>query len=165
MFPIFFSVSHKNVLLAEEIWEQLPGDWVYIYSRTGEEGAQILDEISRRELPQSQLVVVFWSRHYARSEGCVREILQAKDLVQQRLLRSLVLRLDDFPIVWEAGLGEATKPVFDALGTMLDYRTSGPNVTVQRATALVQRLAEPILRSDHPRMQRLELQQTLREGI
>lgn len=165
MFPIFFSVASKDIRFAEEVWKRLPDDWVYIYSKTGEEGVHMWDEISRVELPQSRLFVIFWSRDYITAKGCVREILQAMDLVQQRQLRSVVLRLDDFPITWTDEVGEAAKPVFEALGHMLDYRTSGPNVTAQRAIDIVQRLAEPILGSDHPQMPRHDLLQTLRRAV
>lgn len=165
MFPIFFSVASKDILFAEQVWGAIPDDWVYLYSKTGEEGTHMWDEISRRELPQSQLFVVFWSKTYITAQGCVREILQAKDLVQRGILRPVILRLDDFPISWKDKLGEITKPVFEALGAMLDYRTSGPNVGVQRAIDLVQRLAEPILESDYPRMPRHDLQATLRRTV
>lgn len=165
MFPIFFSVSSKDIAFAEEVWKRFPDNWVYVYSKTGEEGVHMWDEISRRELPQSQLFVVFWSKNYITGNGCIREILQAKDLAQQGHLRSVVLRLDDFPISWKDELGQDAKPAFQALGTMLDYRTSSPNLTVQQAIDLVQRVAEPILRSDHPRMPRHDLQQTLRGVI
>ena len=162
MFPVFFSASSDDIAFAEQVWRQIPDDWAYIYSKTGEEGVHMWDEISRRELPQSHLFVVFWSKSYIMAQGCLREILQAKDLVQQGLLRPLVLRLDDFPITWKDEVGESAKPVFEALGTMLDYRTSDPRVTVQRAIDLVQRFAEPILQSDHPRLPRHDLEQTLR---
>lgn len=164
MFPIFFSVASKDIAFAEEVWKGLPDDWVYIYSKTGEEGVHMWDEISRRELPQSRLFVIFWSKDYITAKGCVREIQQAKDLVQQRHLRSVVLRLDDFPITWRDEFGEDAKPVFEALGALLDYRTSGPNVTIQRALELLQRLAEPILGSDHPQMPRHDIQQTVRRA-
>jgi len=165
MFPIFFSVASKDIVFAEQVWEAIPDDWVYLYSKTGEEGTHMWDEISRRELPQSQIFVVFWSKTYIAAQGCVREILQAKDLVQRGILRPVVLRLDDFPISWDAEFGETTRPVFEALAVMLDYRTSGPNVGIQPAIALVQRIAESILESNHPRMPRHDLEETLRRTV
>ena len=165
MFPVFFSVSSKDIAFAEEVWKRLPDDWVYVYSKTGEEGVHMWDEISRRELPQSRLFVIFWSKNYITAQGCVREIRQAINLVQQGHLRSVVLRLDGFPITWKEELGEDAKPAFEALAGMLDYRTSPPNFAVQQAIDLVQRIAEPILGSDHPRLPRHDLQQTLRGVI
>lgn len=165
MFPVFFSVSSKDIAFAEEVWKRLPDDWGYIYSKTGEEGMHMWDEISRRELPQSQLFVVFWSKNYITAKGCVREIRQAKDLVQQGQLRSIVLRLDDFPITWKDEFGEDAKQVFEALGGTLHYRTSSPKLSIQQAIDLVQRVAEFVLRSDHPQMPRHDLQQTLRRVI
>ncbi|WP_342629845.1 hypothetical protein AAC691_09315 [Nguyenibacter vanlangensis] len=161
MFPIFFSVSSTDIAFAEEVSKKLPDDWIYLYSKTGEEGAHMWDEISHKELPQSQIFIIFWSKSYIAATGCVREILQAKDLVQKASLKPLVLRLDDTPITWQDDHEEDGKPVFEALGTMLQYRTSSPKVTVQQAIDLVERVAEPILRSDHPRMPRHDLQQTL----
>jgi hypothetical protein len=162
MFSVFFSVSSPDIAFAEKVWERMPDDWVYIYSKTGEKGTHMWDEISRTELPHSRLLVIFWSKNYITAEGCVREIHQAKDLVQAGRLRPVVLRLDDFPIKWKDELGVDAKPIFEALGAMLEYRTSSPNVSVQQAISLVQRLAEPMLGSGHPRMPRHDLQQTLR---
>ena len=162
MHSLFFSVSSEDIDFAEEVWKRIPGDWAYIYSKTGEEGVDIWEDISRRELPKSQLFVIFWSRHYVTAKGCVRELCQARDLVQDGRLRSVVLRLDEFPINWTDELGQDSKPAFEALEAMLHYRTSAPNLEVRRAINLVQRLAEPILRSDYPRMPRHDLYQTLR---
>lgn len=165
MFPVFFSVSSKDIEFAERMWDSFPDNWVYIYSKTGEEGAHMWDEISRRELPQSHLLVIFWSKSYIAAKGCVREILQAKNLVQQGHLRPVVLRLDDYPITWKDELGEETKSVFEALDAMLEYRTSSANIALQPAIDLVQRVAEPILGSDHPRLPRHDLLRTLRSAV
>jgi tetratricopeptide (TPR) repeat protein len=165
MFPIFFSVSSDDIAFAEKVWKPFPDDWVYLYSKTGEEGAHMWDEISRRELPQTRLFVVFWSKNYITGEGCVREIQQAKDLINLGQLQAVVLRLDDFPISWNEELGENTKPAYEALGVMLDHRTSSPHLTVHRAIDLVQRVVEPILGSDHPTMPRHDLLQTLRRVV
>lgn len=165
MFPVFFSVASKDIALAEDVWGRFPDDWVYIYSKTGEEGAHMWDEISRRELPKSQLFVVFWSKNYLTATGCVREILQAQELIGQGRLRSVVLRLDDTPITWKDDMGEETKPVYSALASMLDYRTSAPHVTSGNAIELIQRVAGPLLKSDHPRLPRHALLQTLRGAV
>jgi hypothetical protein len=57
MYPLFFSVSSKDVNFAEEVWKRLPDDWVYIYSKSGAEGVHMWDEISRIELPKSRIFV------------------------------------------------------------------------------------------------------------
>jgi tetratricopeptide (TPR) repeat protein len=165
MFPVFFSVSSNDIGHAEAVWERLPDNWVYIYSKTGEEGVHMWDEIAKREIPQSKLFVVFWSKSYLKAQGCVRELLQAHELVKQGQLRSLVLRLDDFPISWKDEFGDSTKPVFDALKSMLDFRTSSQNIDSTKAFDLVQRVAEPFLKSDHPRFLRHDLQQALRNVV
>lgn len=165
MYPIFFSVSEEDKKFAEKVWARLPDDWVYLYSKTGEEGAHMWEEISRRELPKSKIFVVFWSRAYTTAGGCMKEILQAKYLVRYGMIRPVILRLDDFPITWNDKLERDAKPALDALKVMLDFRTSSANVTVPQAIDLVQRVAEPLLKSDHPRLPRHDLLQTLRGAI
>lgn len=165
MFPIFFSVSSHDISLAEKVWRHLPDDWVYIYTRTGEEGADMWEEISRRELPQSQFFVVFWSRRYLTSPGCVRELMQANDLIKSGYFRSIVLRIDDTPLSWNIDFGTSTKPVFEALAPLLNYRTSAAKISAQDAIDLVQRVAEPLLGSDHPHLARHDLEQALRSAI
>ena len=165
MYPIFFSVSSQDVSFAEEIWKQFPSDWIYLYSKTGEEGAHMWDEISRRELPKSRVIIVFWSRNFVKAGGCLRELRQARTLVREGRLACLVLRLDEYPITWKDGLDEETREAFQDLEPFLDIRTSAPKVEVDRAISLVQRVAEPILKSDHPRLQRHDILQTLQRVI
>lgn len=165
MYPIFFSVSSHDISFAENVWEAFPADWIYLYSRSGEEGAHMWDEISQRELPKSKILVIFWSGHYLTATGCVREILQARDLVSQGLVRPVVLRLDDTPISWSSGLGEDVKPAFDALREMLAYRTSSSGVTEANAIEIVGRAAEPILQSQHPIWPRHDILTTMRRAV
>ena len=54
MYPVFFSVASKNIKFAKGVWEKLPDDWIYLYSKTGEEAAHMWDEISWQELPNSE---------------------------------------------------------------------------------------------------------------
>ena len=147
-FPVFFSVASADIEFAERVWEPLPDDWVYLYSKTGEEAAHVWDEISERELPRAKILVIFWSRNYLKAQGCVREIKQAAGLVDSGLLRPLVLRLDDCPISWTEEFPEADKATFEALGKALNYRTSHPGISVDHARELVARVAEPLLSSD-----------------
>lgn len=165
MFPIFFSVSSRDILFAERVWDNFPADWIYLYSRSGEEGAHMWDEISQRELPKSKILVIFWSGHYLTAEGCVREILQARDLVSQGAVRPVVLRLDDTPISWGNDLDAGVKPVFEALREMLAYRTSSPNVTEANAIEIVGRAAEPILKPQHPILLRHDILATMRRAV
>lgn len=165
MYPIFFSVSSSDIEFSERVWQPFPDDLVYIYSQTGEDGADMWEEISLRELPLSKVFVVFWSKNYVEASGCVREILQAKELVERGSLRPLVLRIDDHPIKWNDTLEKDTQPVFDALNAMLGFRTSPVNIHEDRAIDLVQRVAETILQSDHPRMPRADLLKALRSTV
>jgi len=164
-FPIFFSVSSSDIEFAEKIWERLPDDWVYLYSKTGEEAAHMWDEISERELPRAKVVVVFWSRKYLEAQGCIREIKQASGLLDSKLQRPLVLRLDDCPLTWTPDFHESTKDVFAALNKALDYRTSHENVSIDHAINLVSRVSEQLLTSDHPRLPRPELLDSMRASL
>lgn len=123
------------------------------------------DEISQRELPKSKVFVIFWSEHYFAATGCVREILQARDLVTQGAVRPVVLRLDDTPISWSSDISTEIKPVFDALREMLAYRTSSSRVTEANAIEIVGRAAEPILQSQHPIWPRHDILTTMRRAV
>lgn len=164
-FPIFFSVSSVDIEFSEKIWDQFPDNWIYLYSKTGEEAAHMWDEISERELPRAKILVIFWSRKYLEAQGCIREIKQAANLLKRKQLRPLVLRLDDTPLSWTKDFSENTKEVFDSLKPALDYRTSPKNVSIQRAIELVARVSEPLLASDHPRLPRPELIQSMRTSL
>lgn len=164
MFPVFLSVSSHNEKFARSIWNDLPTDWAYLYSVSGEEGAELWDEISRRELPSSKYFIVFWSKHYARAPGCVRELRQAAELVAGGTLSPLILRLDDFPITWSEELPSALKAVFSDLVRLLDVRTSRPNISVDDAGHLVQRFIEPVMNSAHPMFPRDDILESMRSA-
>lgn len=165
MYPLFFSVSSQDVGFAEATWEFFPDDWVYLYSKTGRHGVRMWDEIALEELPNSKVVVIFWSKNFPSSTGCVREIKQAEMLYRTGSHVPLILRLDDYPLSWREGMNEDEKPVFDALKPLADYRASDPNVSVEKAKALISQVAEPTLRSDHPRMPRHDMVQALRKTL
>jgi len=167
MHPLFFSVSSdpENIQFAEHLWAQFPDDWVYLYTKTGEDGVHMWDEISSQELPKSQIIVVFWSEAFSNSSGCIRELSQAKELVQGGRLQPLVLRLDDYPITWTEEISADKKPIFDNLKQLLDFRTSSPNITREHATELVRRVAEPFLRSDHPQLPREDIKSAIRKAM
>ncbi len=164
MYSIFFSVASADVAFAEQIWEEFPDDAVYLYSRTGEDGAHLWDEIAKQQLPSARLVVIFWSASYLKAPGCVRELEQTRRLIEQRGLRTLVLRLDATPHHWTEAYDDTVKSVFDNLGPALDHRTSGPNVTLDQAKALARRVAEPVLNLLHPMMNRPELAAALKSA-
>lgn len=164
-FPIFFSVSSADIEFAEKVWERLPGDWIYLYSKTGEEAAHMWDEISQRELPRAKILVVFWSRKYIEAQGCIREIMQAASLLDSKLQRPLVLRLDNCPLTWTEDFPEEAKEIFAALRKALDYRTSRENVSLDHAVELVSRVSESLLASNHPRLPRPELLQSMRTSL
>jgi tetratricopeptide (TPR) repeat protein len=164
MYPVFLSVSSNDEMFARSIWQDLPRDWGYLYSVSGEEGAELWDEISRRELPSSKYFIVFWSKGYARAAGCVRELRQAAELVASGTLSPLILRLDNFPITWSGDLPSELKPVFSDLARLLDVRTSRPNIPVDDASHLVQRFIEPVMSSAHPMFPRDDILESTRSA-
>lgn len=165
MYPLFFSVSNKDIGFAEVIWKAFPSDWVYLYSKTGRHGVHMWDEIGLEELPNSKVLVIFWSRNFPESPGCVREIKQAARLYRSGSHIPVILRLDDYPLSWREGMDEDQKLVFDALKPLADYRASDSGVTAEQAKALISEVAEPILKSDHPRMPRHHMVQALRKAL
>lgn len=165
MYPLFFSVSDQDIGFAEATWQYFPNDWVYLYSKTGRHGVHMWDEIGLEELPNSKVVVIFWSKHFPESSGCVREIEQAATLYSSRLITPVILRIDDHPLSWRDGMDLDQKPVFDALKPLADYRASDADVSVEQAKALITSVAEPMLKSDHPRMPRHDMVQALRNTL
>lgn len=163
--PIFFSVSSSDISFAEEVWDHLPDDWVYLYSKTGEEAVDMWEEISGRELPKAKIVVFFWSRNFLKASGCIKEILQAEGLIEKGLVRPLILRLDDCPLSWSDEFGEETRVVFNALQSALGYRTSHAKLTTKHAIELVLRISEPLLALDHPRLPRPNLLKAMRASL
>ncbi|GMM59818.1 hypothetical protein NUTIK01_05950 [Novosphingobium sp. IK01] len=165
MYPVFFSVASSDISFAEKIFDRIPDGHTYLYSKTGVDGAHLWDEISKEELPKSRLLIIFWSERYVHAQGCVQEILQARELVQQERIRPLVLRLDDYPIIFDETMDPKLEPVFEALKAMLGYRTSPASIDFIHATDLVQRAVEPLLRADHPQFPRLDLDPVWRTAI
>ncbi len=164
MFPVFLSVSSENEGFARQIWTDLPSDWAYLYSTSGDEGAELWDEISRRELPSSKYLIVFWSQDYVRAGGCVRELRQAAELTANGTLSPLILRLDDFPITWSDDLPDELKPIFSDLTRLLNVRTSRPNISINDASHLVQRFIEPAMNTAHPMFPRDDILEPMRSA-
>ncbi|MBX9859635.1 MAG: toll/interleukin-1 receptor domain-containing protein [Sphingomonas sp.] len=164
MYPVFLSVSSKDEKFARVIWDDLPRDWAYLYSASGEEGAELWDEISTRELPSSKYLIVFWSKNYVKAQGCVRELRQAAELVAQGTLSPLILRLDDFPITWVDQLPVELRTIFSDLDRLLGVRTSRPNIPVDDARHLVQRFIEPAMNVAHPIFPRDDILEPMRSA-
>lgn len=166
MYPIFLSVSSSDEKFARAIWNDLPSDWAYLYSASGVEGAEMWDEISRQELPAAKYLIIFWSKNYVKAQGCIRELRQAAELLAAGTLETLILRLDDFPIVWPEGptdsLTDDLKPIFSDLSRFLAVRTSRESIAVTDAIHLVQRFIEPAMNSAHPMFPRDDVLEPLR---
>ena len=156
--PIFFSVSHKDIAFAEEVWAQFPAEWTYLYSKSGVVGADMWEEISERELPSSKLVVVFWSKNFSTSKGCLRELKQASTLKRLGLVDTLVIRLDHFPIFWKQKKGNRLREVYQDLEPLLASRTTTSQCDTLTAASDLRRLTTELLRPQLPKLQRPELQ-------
>lgn len=165
MYPVFLSVSSADEKFANSIWKELPSDWAYLYSESGVEGVDMWDEISRDELPTSKYFIIFWSKRYINAKGCIRELRQAAELVESGSISPLVLRIDDFPIVWNEDLPSELKPIFSDLSSMLNIRTSRANIAVEDAVPLVQRFVEPALSSAHPTFYREDILEPMRLAV
>lgn len=162
MHPVFLSVSSADERFARAIWSELPSDWAYLYSESGQEGAEMWDEISREELPLSKYFIIFWSKHYVTARGCIRELRQAAELVGNGTMSSLIVRLDDFPITFQDHMPIELKPILSDLERFLDVRTSRPNISVEDANHLVQRFIEPAMNSAHPTLSRDDILEPMR---
>ncbi|MND84626.1 hypothetical protein D3C87_1062350 [compost metagenome] len=165
MFPVFFSVSNSNIGFAQSAWEAFPSDWIYLFSKNGRHGAHMWDEIAQEELPKAKVFIIFWSKDYPVSTGCVKEIVQASALFQSGAIKPVIVRLDDYPLHWKEGINPDLKPVFDALKPLLEFRASDPWATVEQARTLIAAEIEPLLLSDHPRMARHDVMQALRKTL
>lgn len=158
MFPIFFSVSDKDVLRAETTWKRFPSNLIYLYSVNGEIGADMWEEISEREIPSAKGIVIFWSENYVLSSGTVRELHQASKLFQEDLLSHvLVVRLDDYPITYNESVDPSQKPLFDALKPLLRYRTTGARIGDADLGYAVEKFVETVVPNAHPFLPRPEL--------
>lgn len=165
MKSVFFPVSNSDVNVAEWIWERLPSDVAYLYSKNGEDGVDLWDEISLRVLPNCRYFVVFWSRNFPNAGGCVKELNRAAAMADAKAIFPLILRLDDYPITYSDDLPETQKDVFASLQSLLNVRTSHANIGQADAFELVQKVVEPILAPSHPQSPRSEHAIVLRERL
>lgn len=139
MHPIFFSTCATDVEFAERVWQRFGSDLIYLYSKTGREGADFWEEVEREELPNARSIVIFWSRNFARSRGTQREIALAAKMLHSGQLRSaIVLRVDDCPLFAPHDeLDGAVRKAYEDLHPFLDVtRASGANVSVEMAASL-----------------------------
>ncbi|WP_156169925.1 toll/interleukin-1 receptor domain-containing protein [Aurantiacibacter luteus] len=160
MYPVFFSVSSQDIAFAEAVWEYFSADKIYLYSKSGEEGVELWEEIAERALPESRLYVAFWSKHFVTAPGAVAELHQAAQLARQGVLKPLVLRLDDYPIKYDPALG-VPRDIFDSLDSILDVRTSRTSINVQDARHLVDKVSETLLSQDHPQLIRGDVENVI----
>lgn len=94
----FFSVSGEDQPIAEKLAKNFRPDLMYLYSHTGEIGAEIWKEVEEK-LRECHLFVIFWSKHYVSKPGTIREILRASELLRQNVIKGvLIIRLDETPL-------------------------------------------------------------------
>lgn len=165
MRPVFFSVADADVNYAEWLWDRLPSDLAYLYSKNGEDGVVLWDEISEKILPKCQYFVVFWSKNFPLAGGCVKELKQAAAMADANAIYPLIIRLDDYPITSSEDLLGNQKEIFASLKSLLNVRTSGKNISKPDSLDLIQRVIEPILAPNHPQLPRLQHAIALRETL
>lgn len=164
-YPIFFSVSSKDTAFAEDLLGRFPADWIYLWSTTGRDWADLWDEIEVEQLPSCRLFVIFWSKNYLNSKGCVRELRAAEGLKRLGILEPLVIRLDHHPLHWNKKLRGQTKKDFALLDTMLNRRTSGAAYNIDQAEALLQKAAEATIRPKLPIIPRPHVSARLKKSL
>ncbi len=139
MHPIFFSTSAKDVVFAEKVWLKFGSDLIYLYSKTGRQGAEFWEEIEREELPNARAIVLFWSRAFVSSPGTQREIALAAKMLRTGQLRSaIVLRVDDCPLLApDDEQDRDVRKAYEDLRPFLDLtRASDTTVSVDLAASL-----------------------------
>lgn len=165
--PIFFSVADRDVAAAEAIARKFSGDIIYLYTRTGVDGADMWDEIERAELSQARGLVIFWSRNFIAAAGCRRELQLAASLLASGQLRHVaILRLDDTPL----GLGDGDHPEPDRelfaqfAGFTQRFRASALPYDGEKAFQIVDRLVREATSVAMPVFPRPQIVEALRAG-
>lgn len=98
MHRAFISVAHEDIEFATAVKNEFLASLLYLYTDSGRDGADMWQE-EEAALRASSVMVIFWSRHYLRKRGTLREIRLAVELLgQRRLGHPLIVRLDDTPL-------------------------------------------------------------------
>lgn len=165
--PVFFSVSSRDIANADAIARRFSGDIIYLYTRTGVDGADFWDEIERAELSQARGLVIFWSRDFLRSAACRRELeLAASLLASGQLKHVAILRLDDLDL--SAGTDDYTdaeRAAFDHFAHFTArFRASTPPYDADKAFQIVDRLVREATARPAPIFPRPHVIEALRSG-
>jgi len=165
--PVFFSVSSRDIAKADAIARRFSGDIIYLYTRTGVDGADFWDEIERAELSQARGLVIFWSRDFLRSAACRRELeLAASLLASGQLKHVAILRLDDLDL--SAGTDDYTdaeRAAFDHFAHFTArFRASTPPYDADKAFQIVDRLVREATARPAPIFPRPHVIEALRSG-
>ena len=166
---VFFSVASQDITLAERIHERYTGDLIYVYTKSGKNGAWMWDEIEREELPFAKAVVVFWSEHFLRNEGTSRELALANSLFTKGQLREFtIIRCDDTPLfakeMTRTLLDREAKVFSDLQGFLKHKRADKPTVLFPEACRLVDDIVSRIEKPTVPFQPRPILQEDLKDA-
>lgn len=168
--PIFFSVASKDVELAERIFDRFRRGDIYLYTRTGKNGAWFWDEIEREELPFAKGVVFFWSSSFVKGENTLRELRLARKLFDEgRLQDCVIIRLDETQLVKDPAL-PALEPkhaeAVELVSAFLSHSRSDPLKSVEaEALRMVSDLHGRVKRPRIPFQRRPVLQDQLETAI
>lgn len=168
--PIFFSVASGDVGLAERIFAHFQGGNIYLYSKSGENGAWIWKEIEEVQLPFAKALVVFWSAHFVKSEYTLRELRLARKFFDEgRLQDCVIIRLDDTQLIADpAGpeLAPLHTEAIDLLSAFLGQKRSDPLKNVEaEARKLVSTLRDRVLGKKYPFQRRSVVQDQIEDAI
>jgi tetratricopeptide (TPR) repeat protein len=98
MHKAFFSVAGEDVAKAREVASEFAANQIYLYDESGLHATDMWQE-EADALRACTVLVIFWSRHYLKKKGTLREIRLAAELLKQRKLgHPLIVRLDETPL-------------------------------------------------------------------
>ena len=121
MHKVFISVAGEDLQYAVVVAKEFAANLVYLYTANGENAADMWTE-EAEALRSSSVLVIFWSQHYVKKRGTLREIGLAVELLgQKKLGHPLIVKLDNTPL--------------DAVGML----ASDPSFGVQLLGPLIER--------------------------
>jgi tetratricopeptide (TPR) repeat protein len=168
MKKLFFSVAGQDIKFAEELFDHFSPTDIYLYSKSGKEGAYFWDEIERDALPNAMGVVIFWSEAFLRAEGTARELkFAAKRLQGENLDHAIILRLDKTPIkIPDGETDPKVKAVYAALDVFVNKTRSGiESITIEKARHLIDALLSDCDPTPTPIMPRTALASSFMKSL
>lgn len=165
--PVFFSFSSVHENVATTIADRFSGDIIYCYTRSGEFGADFWNEIERKELSQARGLVIFWSKSFAASPACRRELKLATELLKSGSLKQVaILRLDDTPLeLPKDEMDQGLQGVYEHLSAITGrFRAANLPFDADGAFHMVDRLVRTVTAVAMPIFPRPQIVEALRAG-